>query len=227
MLTYQDFILKAKITCNSLNHFLCLSLWGNDSTQRNESYRWLLWTGCWTVRHWEYIIVALSQLYITICRTGYTICLLPITVLKTINCFLTSKGLFFKKHIQKGNKDSKHSEYAEHPGIAAGVVPGTRDTRSGCWSCLTRDSTPGLPCPSACWSCSAGSCSRQQHHQRQHLTCMMGVCEAFLGSSQAFKVRKFVAEKEGKEAECRDRGSGCGAIPEAQPHFPAWPGDQQ
>lgn len=33
----------------------------------------------------------------------------------------------------------------------------------------------------------------------------LGVCKAFLGSSLAFEVRKFVAEREEKEAEYRDR----------------------
>lgn len=51
-----------------------------------------------------------------------------------------------------------------------------------------------------------------------------GVCKALLGSSLAFKARKPVAEKEGKEAECLDKGSGYWATPEAKPPFPrlAW-----
>lgn len=51
-----------------------------------------------------------------------------------------------------------------------------------------------------------------------------GVCKTLLGSSLAFKARKPVAEKEGKEAECLDKGSGCWATPEAKPRFLGWPG---
>lgn len=43
----------------------------------------------------------------------------------------------------------------------------------------------------------------------------LGVCKAFLGSSLAFEVRKFVAEWEEKEAEYRDRGLGA-RLPEKQ-----------
>lgn len=148
--------------------------------------------------------------------------------LKTINCFFTSKSLFFKKHIQRGNKDPKHISRAgqhthtHHPGWFLSLG----DIRHGCSSCLPRDSTPGL----LPWSTlvllswlpfQAAEKWAELSYWFTHWA-HPGVYKAFSGSNLAFEVRKFVAESKEKEAEYRDRDSGGWVTPETEPHFPAW-----
>lgn len=68
----------------------------------------------WLFHSFIYLSVEYAALFV----------LLLITILKTINCFLTSVGLFTKKYVQRRNKDPKHIRRAGQswalgtPGIA-------------------------------------------------------------------------------------------------------------
>lgn len=70
--------------------------------------------------------MTLSQLYITICRISYTICFTSNHHSENHNRFLTSEGLFTKKHVQRGNKDPKHVSSADqHTSQYSSLAPGT------------------------------------------------------------------------------------------------------
>lgn len=66
----------------------------------------------------------------------------------------------------------------------------------------------------------------RHHRQRQHLAHTMSTprgLQSLLGLQPGLRSQEVVAEKGEKEAECRERGSGCWVTPEAKPiSQPAW-----
>lgn len=156
-------------------------------------------------------------------------------ILKTINCFFTSKSLYFKKYIQRGKTQSTLAELASIQNPAR-VVPGPQWHQA--WLLILPNKRQHT-WPSASeqqWCHSAGSHSRQLKHGQSWavgltardcpgLTCWAyrGVCKAFLGFILAFKVRSLRLKEKRKKLNI-ERVSGGWVTPKAEPHFPAWPG---
>lgn len=127
--------------------------------------------------------------------------------------------MLFKEHIQRGNgdKDPKHISLAGQHIQPCKVVPGPR--RPQAWLFLQPDQrlTPGLlpwsgvvlfswlPLQAAKRGQSQAAGLIPGDNPWLTLWAHPGVCKAFLGSSLAFEVRKFMAAKEEKEAGYRDR----------------------
>lgn len=110
----------------------------------------------WLFHSFIYLSVEYAALFV----------LLLITILKTINCFLTSVGLFTKKYVQRRNKDPKHIRRAGQSWARGHQA----------LLCTTSDQTyrPGPSASKPRWFLLAGSHPEQQHHQRQHLACTTG-----------------------------------------------------
>lgn len=166
--------------------------------------------------------MALSQLSVTM---SPIFALFQITILKNINCFFTWKNMFFrntfKEEIRVLSALAEQASSTGQPGWCLGLrVIWWQQA----WLLSQPDQrhTPGLRLGAALvllsWlprqaADTWAELSCWLHLQRQHLAHTLGtlgVCKAFLGSSLAFEVRKFVAEREEKGAEYRVTGWGPG-----------------